>query len=161
MFLVSLLHNHVFGYEPYRRSDKVPFVKALMSGKIKETMVPLLSNFADTMHPKYDFANTRDTLSGTGEEVMTLGFEVKEKIADAIIPARRKTTIFKGTKTIVKKDVNGHVEQNEHTVVEFQEKEQEPVEHVKITFNQEQETQLVDFSVENSNDNTTHHKQPH
>jgi len=97
MFVVSLLHTWVFGYEPYRRVDKLPFVRAIMSGKIKETMVPLLTNIADTMHPKYDFQNTRETFSGTGEEVLSISFEVKEKIADALIP-RRKTTMFQNTK---------------------------------------------------------------
>src|SRR5690554_2356 len=52
MFLISIVHIFVFGYEAFRNPNKEPFLRSLLKGKFAETTSPMLSSFRDALHPK-------------------------------------------------------------------------------------------------------------
>jgi len=63
MFIVSIFHIKVFGYYQFHKPGKVPFLHSILSGKIKETALPLLQNFGDVVNPRHDYEYTIDTLN--------------------------------------------------------------------------------------------------
>jgi hypothetical protein len=63
MLILSILHIYVFDYKPFRNPDKTPFIKSIFRhGKVKETLLPLITNMTDTVNPVHDIRTTRAAL---------------------------------------------------------------------------------------------------
>jgi len=92
MFLVSLAHMSVFGYQQFRNPNKTPFLRSIFSGKVKESTLPLLKNLSDAVNPKYDIQMTKDVINQAPIFTMQSPFEKKRgRILDVLSPTDNDT----------------------------------------------------------------------
>jgi len=84
MFLVSLTHYYVFGYEEYRLLGKTPFVQAVMSGDFMNAVTPIGKSFVDTVNPVHDYHSTMKTILDTKQELEPLINRTTEEIRPAL-----------------------------------------------------------------------------
>jgi len=71
MFIISIVHSRVFGYQPFRIADKEAFFKGILHGKIREQTAPIVASFKDAMHPKYDIESSRKIIVPVGRKTMS------------------------------------------------------------------------------------------
>lgn len=86
MFVYSVYHLWVFDYKPFQIQDplKKPFIRTIIDKGFKDATVPLLENFKDTVHPKHDLMQTKETLTPAVDKLK----QITEKMASGSFKKR-------------------------------------------------------------------------
>eukprot|EP01119_Soliformovum_irregulare_P004751 TRINITY_DN1583_c0_g2_i5.p1 TRINITY_DN1583_c0_g2~~TRINITY_DN1583_c0_g2_i5.p1 ORF type:complete len:409 (+),score=84.35 TRINITY_DN1583_c0_g2_i5:987-2213(+) len=99
MFIISIIHIKVFGYDDYRNPNKEAFLRSIIAGRFREAASPIITSIRDAMHPKHDIDATRVTIAPFVEDVQNSKFVTAIKKWDLPLDSFPGSSFMETTKT--------------------------------------------------------------